>query len=112
MPDGTQAVIDKIFGEQGDRTVSLLLKGTNFQIRVWEALLKLPLGSLVTYRDIAQHLGKRLLHARGTGVTSQETLLDPAVGQGRVGHHQVVRPDQVAGEVVAEIEVGREDCGG
>ncbi len=55
---GTQSVIDSIFGEQGQRTVSLLLKGTNFQIRVWEALVKLPLGSLVTYGDIAQHIGQ------------------------------------------------------
>ncbi len=35
----------------------LLLKGTNFQIKVWEALLKIPFGSVVSYSDIAKKLG-------------------------------------------------------
>ena len=33
--------------------VKLHLKGTNFQIKVWETLLKIPLGELSTYGDIA-----------------------------------------------------------
>ena len=32
----------------------LLLRGTNFQIKVWEALLRIPFGRLVSYRAIAQ----------------------------------------------------------
>lgn len=35
----------------------LHVKGTNFQIQVWEALLRIPLGKAVTYTDIAQHIG-------------------------------------------------------
>jgi AraC family transcriptional regulator, regulatory protein of adaptative response / methylated-DNA-[protein]-cysteine methyltransferase len=35
----------------------LLLKGTNFQIKVWEALLKIPPASLVSYGRLAGHLG-------------------------------------------------------
>jgi AraC family transcriptional regulator of adaptative response/methylated-DNA-[protein]-cysteine methyltransferase len=35
----------------------LHVKGTNFQIQVWEALLRIPLGKAVTYEDIARHIG-------------------------------------------------------
>jgi AraC family transcriptional regulator, regulatory protein of adaptative response / methylated-DNA-[protein]-cysteine methyltransferase len=32
--------------------------GTDFEIRVWETLLKIPFGKASTYSDIASHLGK------------------------------------------------------
>jgi AraC family transcriptional regulator of adaptative response/methylated-DNA-[protein]-cysteine methyltransferase len=34
----------------------LYLNGTNFQIKVWEALLRVPLGALTTYQEIARSL--------------------------------------------------------
>ncbi len=37
--------------------LALHVQGTNFQIRVWEALLRIPEGALVTYGDIARSLG-------------------------------------------------------
>lgn len=36
----------------------LFLKGTNFQIKVWEALLKIPYAQVVSYEDIAAKIGK------------------------------------------------------
>jgi len=36
----------------------LLLRGTRFQIKVWEALLRIPPGALVSYQDIARHIGQ------------------------------------------------------
>ncbi|PZR26752.1 MAG: cysteine methyltransferase [Citrobacter freundii] len=36
--------------------VKLHLKGTEFQIKVWEALLKIPMGQLSTYGEIARQL--------------------------------------------------------
>jgi len=33
------------------------LKGTPFQIKVWQALLKIPFGTLVSYRDVAVMIG-------------------------------------------------------
>ena len=47
---GARELAERLF-EGGE--VTLQLKGTNFQIRVWEALLKIPEGCLATYRDIA-----------------------------------------------------------
>nr|MDJ0804056.1 methylated-DNA--[protein]-cysteine S-methyltransferase [Desulfobacterales bacterium] len=35
----------------------LHVKGTNFQIQVWQALLRIPIGEAVTYADIARHIG-------------------------------------------------------
>ncbi len=36
--------------------LSLHIKGTNFQLKVWEALLKIPDGAVTTYGDIAASL--------------------------------------------------------
>jgi AraC family transcriptional regulator of adaptative response/methylated-DNA-[protein]-cysteine methyltransferase len=37
--------------------IRLHLKGTDFQLKVWAALLKIPIGGLSTYKDIAGQLG-------------------------------------------------------
>lgn len=47
----------------------LHLKGTNFQIKVWEALLRIPFGQLVTYQDIARAIGQpKAIRAVGRAV--------------------------------------------
>ena len=35
----------------------LILSGTNFQIKVWEALIKIPFGAVVSYEDVAVQVG-------------------------------------------------------
>jgi AraC family transcriptional regulator of adaptative response/methylated-DNA-[protein]-cysteine methyltransferase len=37
--------------------IKLHLKGTDFQLKVWEALLKIPMGKLSTYGKIAENIG-------------------------------------------------------
>ena len=37
---------------------NLLLKGTNFQINVWKALLRIPQGQLVSYQAVAEYMGR------------------------------------------------------
>lgn len=37
-----------------DQPLSLVLKGTDFQLRTWEALLRIPPGHAVAYQDLAQ----------------------------------------------------------
>jgi len=32
------------------------LRGTNFQIKVWEALLRLPAGKIITYQELAEQI--------------------------------------------------------
>ena len=36
--------------------IKLHLKGTAFQLKVWETLLKIPMGQLSTYGNIAKHI--------------------------------------------------------
>ena len=42
----------------GAAPIRLWTRGTNFQIKVWEALLRVPPGRLVRYGDIAQAIGR------------------------------------------------------
>ncbi len=52
----TKPYISRIFGVEernGNRPITLVVQGTNFQIKVWEALLKIPMGSVVPYEDLA-----------------------------------------------------------
>jgi len=41
-----------------DRPVRLVMIGTDFEVRVWQTLLKIPMGRAVSYLDIARHLGQ------------------------------------------------------
>jgi AraC family transcriptional regulator, regulatory protein of adaptative response / methylated-DNA-[protein]-cysteine methyltransferase len=41
-----------------DEPLRVVLIGTDFEVRVWETLLRIPLGRATTYSDIAQRLGK------------------------------------------------------
>lgn len=59
-PSRVKPFIQRIFAFSGDNEpapLHLYVRGTNFQIKVWEALLKIPLGKAVTYEDIARHIG-------------------------------------------------------
>jgi len=41
----------------GDQPLRVVLIVTDFQVRVWESLLEIPLGKAVTYSDIASRIG-------------------------------------------------------
>ena len=41
-----------------DTPLRVVMIGTDFEVRVWETLLKIPFGRATTYGDIARHLGK------------------------------------------------------
>jgi len=59
-PAQTRSLVDQIFNpiKNGKpRPLHLFLSGTNFQIKVWEALLKVPSGAVVSYEDIAARIG-------------------------------------------------------
>ena len=42
---------------RADRPLRVVLIGTDFEVRVWEALLRIPMGRATTYSDIAVKLG-------------------------------------------------------
>ncbi|HUP89286.1 MAG TPA: methylated-DNA--[protein]-cysteine S-methyltransferase [Longimicrobiales bacterium] len=93
----TQRVARAVFGDSGGQSMpagslSLFLKGTNFQIRVWEALLRIPAGRAVTYADIARDIGQPTA-SRAVGA---------AVGQNPIAYlipcHRVLRKSGVFGD--------------
>ena len=62
-----------IFQEDWSRLdqIKLHLAGTPFQIKVWESLLKIPMGALSTYGDLAKEIGNpKASRAVGTAIGS------------------------------------------
>jgi AraC family transcriptional regulator of adaptative response/methylated-DNA-[protein]-cysteine methyltransferase len=49
--------------------LGLLVRGTNFQVKVWRALLQIPVGTVATYEDIARAVGSpSAVRAVGTAI--------------------------------------------
>jgi AraC family transcriptional regulator of adaptative response/methylated-DNA-[protein]-cysteine methyltransferase len=68
---GTAAAAARAFELAAPRTepLPLLVRGTNFQVKVWEALLRIPFGRLVSYQTIARAIGQpRAVRAVGRAV--------------------------------------------
>ena len=75
MPDegATSSYVHQLFASEKSSSAPLpvLLRGTNFQIKVWEALLRIPSGQLVSYDDIARSIGQPTAsRAVGTAIGS------------------------------------------
>jgi AraC family transcriptional regulator, regulatory protein of adaptative response / methylated-DNA-[protein]-cysteine methyltransferase len=59
-PEATAGIARQIFTFEANSEpgpLHLFVRGTNFQIQVWEALIRIPFGKAVTYEDIARHIG-------------------------------------------------------
>jgi len=83
----TQSVANQIFSSKGCEkdSFNVLLKGSPFQIKVWEALLTIPEGNLLSYQQLAERIG----HA------SSVRAVASAVARNKVGYlipcHRVIR---------------------
>lgn len=55
----TDAVIAKIFHSDASQlsSIRVLMKGTEFQLRVWRALIEIPGGTVTTYEEVARMAG-------------------------------------------------------
>jgi AraC family transcriptional regulator of adaptative response/methylated-DNA-[protein]-cysteine methyltransferase len=56
---GTAALAQRIFDTRlwrADQPLRVVLIGTDFEVRVWETLLKIPMGRAVCYSDIASRI--------------------------------------------------------
>ena len=93
-PSKTESAAQQIFNgrppsQNGRDKLTLYLKGTNFQLKVWEALLRIPPTAVATYGDIAKMIGQpKASRAVGT-----------AIGRNAVGYlipcHRVIRSSGV-----------------
>ena len=57
--DGTAGLAQRIFDTKmwrADQPLRVVLIGTDFEVRVWETLLKIPMGRAVCYSDIANKI--------------------------------------------------------
>jgi AraC family transcriptional regulator of adaptative response/methylated-DNA-[protein]-cysteine methyltransferase len=72
--------------------LNVLVKGTNFQVKVWNALLQIPPGSVTTYQSIAQQIAQpNALQAVGSAVGANSiAYLIPC--------HRVIRKTMVIGD--------------
>ena len=70
-----------------EQPVRLVMIGTDFDVRVWETLLRIPMGRAVSYTDIARHIGQ----------PSASRAVGSAVGRNPISFvvpcHRVLRGD-------------------
>ena len=52
-----QRIFDPVLW-RADRPLNVVLIGTDFEVRVWQTLVRIPMGKATTYSGIAQHIGK------------------------------------------------------
>ena len=97
----TQPIINRIFAPAPTNRpypFHLLLKGTNFQVNVWQALLTIPRGAMVSYQDVAAYIGQ----------PNATRAVANAIAHNPIGYlipcHRVIRKDGV----VHDYKWGRE----
>ena len=72
-PEETAATVSRIFARNRSdcATLNVLVKGTNFQVKVWNALLRIPAGQITSYAAIAGCIGHpKAVRAVGSAVGS------------------------------------------
>lgn len=93
-PKQAQALCDSIFKAKNtlDPHIRVALRGTPFQMKVWQALRQIPFGSVISYGELAAQLGHPKA-ARAVGT---------AVAANRIGYlipcHRVVRQNGERGQ--------------
>lgn len=69
--DATATLVEPIFdlSQRNRKPLHLHLRGTNFQLKVWEALLQIPPGAVISYQGLAEQAGRpRASRAVGTAL--------------------------------------------
>lgn len=88
----SQSVFQAPAGERRPSGLRAYVRGTEFQVRVWRALLEVPPGRLVSYQQLATHVGS----------PSAARVVGSAVGQnplaGLIPCHRVIRTTGVLGD--------------
>lgn len=91
----TGALMTQVFpgtATKATQPLRLLLKGTNFQIKVWEALLRIPAGKLASYDTIAQAIGQ----------PGASRAVGTAIGSNHIGYlipcHRVIQKIGTTGQ--------------
>lgn len=90
----TETMANAIFNRKPGKQekLSVLVKGTNFQVKVWNALLEVPYGNVSTYQSIARHIElPNALQAVGSAIGANPiAYLIPC--------HRIIRKNLIIGE--------------
>ncbi|MHB0875649.1 MAG: methylated-DNA--[protein]-cysteine S-methyltransferase [Anaerolineae bacterium] len=60
-PSATQPLAERVFTVEAateGEPLRVIVKGTNFQVQVWQALLRIPAGRVLAYEDVARLIGR------------------------------------------------------
>ncbi len=83
----TATLVEQIFTsvDESAQPLSLLMKGSPFQLQVWQALLRIPCGEVLAYADVAELLGR----------PEASRAVASAIARNRIGYlipcHRVIR---------------------
>lgn len=88
----TEQTVQQIFYTNEPRKLSVLVKGTNFQVKVWNALLNIPAGEVASYQILAKRIDQpKALQAVGSAVAANPIgYLIPC--------HRVIKNEGLVGE--------------
>lgn len=69
ITDAMQENAIALLQHQQQNHITLHIKGTDFQLKIWRELLKIPIGKLVNYSDIANNINQpQALRAIGSAI--------------------------------------------
>ena len=114
----TAALAQRMFDPvlwRADRPLNVVLIGTDFEVRVWQTLVRIPMGKAMTYSGIARHIGKPTA-ARAVGAAVGKNPISFVVPCHRVlgkggdltGYHWgITRKRAMLGWEVGQVAVGR-----
>lgn len=87
LKDFVEAILANLSGTRRSLDLPLDLRATAFQMKVWEALRKIPYGETVSYQQIAEEIGdkKAVRAVAGACAKNRAALIIPC--------HRVVRSD-------------------
>lgn len=59
MKNALEQLKDYFEGKLREFNLQLELNGTDFQLKIWNELLKIPIGQTITYKELAERIGKK-----------------------------------------------------
>ena len=98
----SEIFLQKIFYSDNKKEFEVMLNGTDFEIAVWNALCTIPLGTTVSYQQVADALGKK----------KAVRAVASAIGRNHIAYiipcHRVVRKSGDLGGYAFGLEIKKD----
>lgn len=90
-PTTFPSVENSLVNKRTKVSLKLFLKGSRFQLKVWEALLKVPFGTVTSYQQLAKAVDSNAVRAVGSAIANNPIgYLIPC--------HRVIRSEGIIGQ--------------